>query len=332
MEMIIVFYKEIHVKIAFAGKGGSGKTTLAALFARFLAEAGAPVVAIDADINQHLGVALGLDEAVAASVPALGAHMHGIKEYLRGTNPLIPSAQAMVKTTPPGRGSRLLRVMGDDPIHEHLSRDVNGVRLMVTGPFDEADLGVACYHSKSGAAELYLSHLVDHDEEYVVVDLTAGADSFASGMFTRFDLTFLVVEPTRRGVAVYRQYRDRAAGYQLALAVVGNKITGPEDVAFLRAELGDVLVGCFGHSGYVRAMEQGRRPFRSDGAGGPGGLHGLEPANRDVLATLRAAVDARVKDWDLYQRHAVEFHLKNARARGTAELESQIDPEFTHAH
>ena len=324
--MIIVFYKETYVKVAFAGKGGSGKTTLAALFARFLAEAGAPVVAIDADINQHLGVALGLDEAAAASVPALGAHMHDIKEYLRGTNPLIQSAKDMVKTTPPGRGSRLLRVLGDDPIHSHLSRDVNGVRLMVTGPFDEADLGVACYHSKSGAAELYLSHLVDYDDEYVVVDLTAGADSFASGMFTRFDLTFLVVEPTRRGVAVYRQYRDRSAGHQVALAVVGNKITGPEDVAFLRVELGDALVGCFAYSGYVRTMDQRRRPS------GPGGLRCLEPANLDVLATLRAAADARMKDWDLYQRHAVEFHLKNARARGTAELESQIDPEFTHAH
>ena len=29
-----------------------------------------------------------------------------------------------------------------------------------------------------------------------MVDMTAGADSFASGLFTRFDLTFLVCEPT----------------------------------------------------------------------------------------------------------------------------------------
>ncbi|MGA2826585.1 MAG: hypothetical protein ABSF03_10725, partial [Streptosporangiaceae bacterium] len=40
--------------------------------------------------------------------------------------------------------------------------------------------------------------------EYVVVDCTAGAESFASGMFTRFDLTFLVAEPTRKGVGVWR--------------------------------------------------------------------------------------------------------------------------------
>ena len=88
---------------------------------------------------------------------------------------------------------------------------------MVTGPFTDDDLGVACYHSKTGAVELYLNHLVDGPGEYVVVDCTAGADSFASGMFTRFDLTFLVAEPTRKGVAVYRQWTDYAADYDVAL-------------------------------------------------------------------------------------------------------------------
>ncbi len=55
------------MKIAFVGKGGSGKTTLSSLFIRHLAAEGAPVVAVDADINQHLGAALGLDEAEAAA-------------------------------------------------------------------------------------------------------------------------------------------------------------------------------------------------------------------------------------------------------------------------
>jgi CO dehydrogenase maturation factor len=142
------------VKIAFVGKGGSGKTTLSALFARYLAASGAPVVAIDADINQHLAVALGLTEDEAAALPALGARLADIKEYLRGENPLITSAATMVKTTPPGRGSRLLRPLGDDPLHAGLARNVDGVRLMVTGPFAAEDLGVSCYHAKVGAVEL----------------------------------------------------------------------------------------------------------------------------------------------------------------------------------
>jgi CO dehydrogenase maturation factor len=310
------------VKVAFVGKGGSGKTTLSALFSRHLAASGGAVVAVDADINQHLGVALGLDEDQAGGLPALGAHLAEIKEYLRGDNPLIRSAAAMAKTTPPGRGSRLLRPDGDDPIHRGLGRDVEGVRLLAVGAFAQEDLGVACYHSKTGAVELYLNHLVDLSGEHVVVDMTAGADSFASGLFTRFDLTFIVAEPTRKGVSVYRQYRDYAAEHQVALAVVGNKVTGPEDVAYLREQVGEDLLACMEYSPYVRAAEQGLRP----------GLDRLEAVNQVALDRMQTAMEARTKDWAAFQAQAVAFHLKNAAAWGNQatgeDLTAQVDPDF----
>lgn len=310
------------MKIAFVGKGGSGKTTLSALFARHLAASGSTVVAVDADINQHLGVALGLDENEASGLPALGSHLARIKEYLRGDNPRIPSAAAMAKTTPPGHGSRLLRPGGDDPVHRALGRDVSGVRLLAVGAFAEEDLGVACYHSKTGAVELYLNHLVDLPGEHVVVDMTAGADSFASGLFTRFDLTFIVAEPTRKGVSVYRQYRDYAAEHKVALAVVGNKVSGPEDAAFLREQVGDDLLACVEYSHFVRAAEQGRRV----------GVDRLEAANQLALDRMQAAVEGRIKDWTAYQAQAVAFHLKNAAAWGNQatgqDLSAQVDPDF----
>jgi len=306
------------MKIAFAGKGGSGKTTLSSLFVRHLAAQGLPVTAVDADINQHLAEALGASEP-----PALGAHLTEIKEYLRGDNPRIGSAAAMVKTTPPGRGSRLLRHGGPDPVHDLAVDTPCGARLLATGPFDEDDLGVACYHSKTGAVELYLNHLIDGPGEYVVVDCTAGADSFASGLFTRFDLTVLVAEPTRKGISVCRQWQGYSAGYDTPLAVAGNKVQGPEDESFLREHAAGDLLACFGYEPAVRAMEQGR-PFDLDD---------LSPATRTGLGALQARLDAQPRDWDRYTRQAAEFHRKNARAWASAaageDLAAQVDPEFT---
>lgn len=310
------------MRVAFVGKGGSGKTTLSALFSRHLARSGAPVVAIDGDINQHLAEALDPVDGEAFAAPPLSAHLGDIKDFLRGTNPRIESREAMVKTTPAGRGSRLLRPLGDDEIHARHVERVGGVPLMTTGAFDESDLGVACYHSKLGAVELYLNHLVDGPGEYVVVDMTAGADAFASGLFTRFDMTFLVAEPTRKGVSVYRQYRDHAREFGIPLAVIGNKVTGEDDLLFLKEETGDDLLTHLVQSSWVRAAEQGRDQGE------------LEPQNLHALNQLRDAVDARPKDWATFQRHAVEFHLRNARAwadKATGlDLAEQVDPEFVH--
>jgi CO dehydrogenase maturation factor len=328
------------MRIAFVGKGGSGKTTLSSLFIRHLAAASAPVLAIDADINQHLGVALGLDERDAASIPPLSRFTREIKEYLRGSNPRIPSAAEMVKTTPPGTGSRLLRFGAESPLDAWCtyefglsagteasddSADLAGVRLMVTGVFSESDLGVACYHSKVGAAELYLNHLVDGPGEYVVMDMTAGADAFASGLFTRFDATFLVVEPTRKSLSVYHQYRHYADEYGIAVHAVGNKITEPGDLAFLRAELGDALVGGLSFSRAVRAQERGERLS----------LEQLEPENRTLLADLQRRVDEVPKNWVRYTELAHHFHVKNALSWANssvgADVTTQIDPGFSLA-
>ena len=49
------------MRLAVAGKGGSGKTTIAATLARLLARQGRAVNAVDDDPNPNLGVALGLD-------------------------------------------------------------------------------------------------------------------------------------------------------------------------------------------------------------------------------------------------------------------------------
>jgi len=72
----------------------------------------------------------------------------------------------------------------------------------------------------------------------------------------------------------------------------------------------------------VKAAERGQ----------PAPLSDLEPATRAALATIRAALDAQIRDWDRYTRLAIEFHRRNAHAWANArvgeDLTDQIDPEF----
>ncbi len=312
------------MRIAFVGKGGSGKTTAAALFARHLAACGKPVLVIDADINQHLAETIGAPKESMRELPTLGANIPFIKEYLHGENPRIPSALGMAKTTPPGTGSRLMRFAEKNPLFEKFIYEHEGIRIMKAGAFTESDLGVSCYHSKTSAVELLLNHLVDGEGEYIVVDMTAGADAFASGLFAAFDLTAVVVEPTWKSAEVLEDYRRYSKGFETPLIVLGNKITNDADKQFVTDKNGGIEPIYITASEYVRRSERdGCLPIAD-----------LELENAAVLGQLKEKLDARKKDWDAYLKRMHMFHKKNAeswanKAYGTNLLE-QIDPDFTY--
>ncbi len=311
------------MKVAFVGKGGSGKTTLAALLSRHAAREGRQVLAIDADINQHLGTAIGMKPEAAASLPSMGLEIVRIKDHLRGDNRRIASTSAMIKTTPPGRGSRLLTPGVPNPIFDHFIRRQGAIELMAVGPIDRRDVGTRCYHAKTGSVELLLNHLIDDKRSTVVVDMTAGADAFASGLFTRFDLTILVVEPTLRSLGVYEQYRRYAGDHDIAIRVIANKVEDADDLAFVRAHVGEDLIGSLSRSAFIKAMEKGRHQP----------LDNLETANRQALDAVLSTLDCQKKDWDRYYRDALLFHRRNAASWANdavgEDLTRQIDPDFS---
>jgi CO dehydrogenase maturation factor len=167
-----------------------------------------------------------------------------------------------------------------------------------------------------------LNHLIDGTDEFVVVDMVAGAEAFASGMFTRFDHTFLVCEPTLRSVGVYKQYIGYAEDYDVDIAVIGNKIDDEDDVAFLREHVGDALIGWCSRSRYVKAAERGS----------VGPVDALEPENLAVLDAARDRAVASGKDWAKFTRQAHDFHRKAALAWGNdragVDLADQIAPDY----
>ena len=111
------------MRIAIAGKGGSGKTTISGTLARLLAQAGRQVVAVDADTNPNLATTLGLPPDRVKEIVAL------------------PRSLLKRETQPDGSiTSTFLR----DPmevLEEYGTRAPDGVRLVVMGAVGHGGAG-----------------------------------------------------------------------------------------------------------------------------------------------------------------------------------------------
>ncbi|MFI6365139.1 hypothetical protein ACIBG0_20535 [Nocardia sp. NPDC050630] len=55
---------------------------------------------------------------------------------------------------------------------------------------------------------------------------------------------------------------------------------------------------------------------------------GTRSDNRRALAAIESSLDAVTRDWGAYQRQAVEFHIRDAKAWAGEDLVAQIDPDF----
>jgi CO dehydrogenase maturation factor len=100
------------MKIAVAGKGGSGKTTLAGTLARVLGRRGQEVLAIDADSNPNLAITLGLaceEAAHLQSVPKeiMAEHVDASGQKIRGL--ALPYHEVLARySVPTADNTRLL--------------------------------------------------------------------------------------------------------------------------------------------------------------------------------------------------------------------------------
>lgn len=304
LQKLVFFPTLVDMKIAFTGKGGSGKTTLSSLFAQVAADDGYRVLTFDADINQHMAEALGYSKPLRS----MGTDADVIKRHLRGTNKLV-SADSMHKTTPPGEGSQLVRLQPDDWFVREFTSEHRGVRIAGAGEIPEGNVGVRCYHGLNGAVELVLGHMIDRQDDVVVVDMTAGADAFSSSLFTKVDALVLVVEPTLKSLSVYGQFKQHMEAYDVPIVVVGNKVEDQGDQDFIAQHVGAVATW-IPPSNSVRRRERGQ----TDAV--------IESEIKQQLARLRDQLLAQPIDW---QRRQELSHLMHQRA-----VESpQIDDDFS---
>lgn len=302
------------MKIAFVGKGGSGKTTVASLFAMQMAHDGHAVLAFDADINQHLAEAIGITDPL----PSMGLRQSEIKKHLAGTNARF-TPETMQKTTPPGAGSRFVRAENDDWFIKTFTKtSPDGVRLAGAGEIPDGNIGVKCYHGLNGAVEMVVGHFIDKPNDIVIVDMTAGADAFSSSLFAKVDALALVIEPTNKSLAVYEQFKEPATKYGVPLLIIANKVADDADRDFLLSHVAHITAW-ISPSAFVKNRDRGRHAPISK----------LEPEIADQLRLIHSAAARIGRDWSALQRRMNQMHLKNAEGWMGEAAKKHIDPTFS---
>ncbi|MCP4421835.1 MAG: AAA family ATPase [Chloroflexi bacterium] len=209
------------MKLAIAGKGGVGKTTLAALLAQVFADDGRDVLAADGDPSPCLAGALGFPDELRAKLRPI-VEMDALIEERTGAKPGTVG------------GFFTLNPRVDD-LPERFSVVHRGVRLLEMGAVDLGGSGCIC--PESAMLKTLFTHLLFRDDEMLILDMYAGVEHLGRATVDFVDALIIVVEPTRRSLGTAVQIKKLATDIGLTrLWLVGNKVRNEDEAEFLRAE------------------------------------------------------------------------------------------------
>lgn len=194
------------IRVAVAGKGGAGKTTLSATLARSLARRGSRVLVVDADSNPNVAVALGIQREVAGAITPLPPTL--LSRKLSGGTRLTEPVAAVV--------ARYGAIAPDGVAVVHMAMPAH------------ADEGCLC--SSHATVSALLADMATADDSAVILDLEASPEHFSRGTTRHVDVLLLVVEPYYRSLETARRMAALASELPIGrISVVGNKLRSPGD-------------------------------------------------------------------------------------------------------
>jgi CO dehydrogenase maturation factor len=225
------------MKIAISGKGGVGKTLLAALLSKKFTESGYSVIAIDADPDANLAATLGYTHP----------------EKITPISELSDLIEERVGVRPGQSGSFFKLNPRVDDLPEEYAVKIDGIRLMVMGRIKRG--GTGCYCAEGSLLQALISHLLLFRNEVVILDMEAGIEHLTRGTVKAVDMLIIVVEPGRRSIETAQTVVKLAGDLGLKkMAVVANKIRNAADREFIQNSLPGIEI--LGYISYNPAVTE----------------------------------------------------------------------------
>ncbi len=237
------------MKLAVSGKGGVGKTTVAALLARMFVLDGKKVLAIDADPVASLANSLGMKEADSII-------------------PISEMKDEIEKRTGAKAGTFGAYFKMNPKVHDMpdtLYKEIDGIRLMVMGTVEQGGAGCVC--PESVLLKTLVSHLLIQRDEVVILDLEAGVEHLGRGTAHAVNLMLAVVEPGTRSMDAAKKIKKLAGDIGIKnVALIANKVRSDKDLEIIKNGLPDMsLLGKMPYeSSIIESDLSGKPPF-SDG-------------------------------------------------------------------
>jgi len=209
------------MKLAIAGKGGSGKTSISGTMARLLARGGKNVLAIDGDSNPNLALTLGIPAERMSDMPVLPA------DLLRRT----PEGPELTQTLEEIKASH--SIVGPD-----------GVQLLVMALPQHANTGCLCH--MHATVRSIIDAVPKEQREVCILDTEASPEHLSRGTAVYADALLAVVEPYFKSLETGRRMAVLATDLGLPrVALVANKIRNEQELEAVQtfAERHDLELG-----------------------------------------------------------------------------------------